>query len=136
MSHAFFINKVLRDRNHEFIANMIEKTLFLILSTGFLVLVIRQIFPPNPNKEPESSSGIQNINSKYEVKRKHGFAALISLILPGVGQLIKGQIFKAICIWIISGLMALFFWIVLLVPPVICVPILFWMWNIYDAYNS
>jgi len=63
-------------------------------------------------------------------KQKHGIPALISFFIPGLGQLIKGQILKAILIWIIGGgLCIFFFWTII-------VPILIWAYNVYDAYNS
>ncbi len=61
---------------------------------------------------------------------KHGIPALLSVFLPGLGQLIKGQFVKALLIWIIGGgLSILFFWTFI-------VPFIFWAWNVYDAYNS
>jgi TM2 domain-containing membrane protein YozV len=61
---------------------------------------------------------------------KHGIPALISFFIPGLGQLIKGQIMKALLIWIIGGLISFFlFWTII-------VPFLIWAWNVYDAYNS
>jgi len=63
-------------------------------------------------------------------KQKFGVPALLSFFVPGLGQLIKGQILKAILIWIVGGAIGfLFFW-------TIVVPFAIWVWNIYDAYNS
>ena len=63
-------------------------------------------------------------------KQTYGFAALLSFFIPGLGQLIKGEIFKALGIWIIGGIVGF------LLAWTIIVPILIWLWNIYDAYNS
>lgn len=62
--------------------------------------------------------------------QKHGIPALISFFIPGLGQLIKGQILKGILIWVIGGGLSFFFWWTIIVPLVI------WVWNVYDAYNS
>ena len=62
--------------------------------------------------------------------QKHGVPALISFFIPGLGQLIKGQILKGILIWIIGGIAAFLLWWTIIVPFVI------WAWNVYDAYNS
>lgn len=64
--------------------------------------------------------------------KTHGVPALLSFFIPGLGQLIKGQIFKAIGIWIgliISGLLASIL-IGLITTPLI------WVWQIYDAYKN
>jgi len=62
--------------------------------------------------------------------QKHGVPALLSAFIPGLGQLIKGQIIKAILIWIIGGVASFFFWWTWIIPFVI------WAWNVYDAYND
>jgi TM2 domain-containing membrane protein YozV len=62
----------------------------------------------------------------------HGVPAILSLIIPGLGQLVKGQIFKAIGIWValaISSVMA-YILIGLITTPII------YLWQIYDAYNN
>jgi TM2 domain-containing membrane protein YozV len=57
---------------------------------------------------------------------KHALPAILSFICPGLGQLIKGEIIKAILIFI-------FFWIGIhiLILPGACV----WLYGLYDAYN-
>lgn len=62
--------------------------------------------------------------------QKHGIPALVSLFIPGLGQMIKGDFIKGIMIWIVGGLAAFFLWWTVIVPLVI------YLWNIYDAYNS
>ena len=65
-------------------------------------------------------------------KQKHGVPALLSFFIPGLGQLIKGHIVKAIFI---------FLGVIISIPliiigiGIITLPIL-WLWGIYDAYNS
>lgn len=64
--------------------------------------------------------------------RKYGVPAIISLLIPGLGQIIKGEIFKGIGIMIamfISGVLA---WVLI---GFITTPIIF-IWQVYDAYNS
>lgn len=63
-------------------------------------------------------------------KRTHGFPALISFFIPGLGQLIKGDILKAFLIWSLGGVLVFFLWWTFIVPFVI------WVWNVYDAYNN
>ena len=70
------------------------------------------------------------LNATIMSSQKYGLPALVSVFLPGVGQLIKGHFFKGFFIWIFGGLLTFFLgWTVI-------VPFLFWVWNIYDAYNA
>ena len=62
-------------------------------------------------------------------KEKHGVPAIISIFIPGLGQLIKGQILKGIMIWVIVGLVVVFLWWTIIIPFAV------WAWNVYDAYN-
>jgi len=64
--------------------------------------------------------------------KTHGVPAILPFFIPGLGQIIKGDIFKAIGIWIgliISGLLT-FLLIGFILAPLI------WLWQIYDAYNN
>jgi len=66
-----------------------------------------------------------------KTEQKHGVPALLSFLIPGLGQLIKGEVFKALGIIlaiIISGALA-FVLIGLITGPII------YLWQIYDAYN-
>lgn len=63
-------------------------------------------------------------------KRTHGFPALISFFIPGLGQLVKGQILKGFLIWLLGGVLVFFLWWTFIVPFVL------WAWNVYDAYND
>lgn len=67
---------------------------------------------------------------KSDNTQKHGVPTLISFFVPGVGQLIKGHIMKAIGIWVIGGLVGFFLWWTFIAPFIV------WVWNVYDAYNS
>ncbi len=64
------------------------------------------------------------------MKQTYGLPALLSIFVPGLGQLIKGQILKAFLIWAVGGVISF-----LLVWTMV-VPFLIWAWNVYDAYNS
>lgn len=63
-------------------------------------------------------------NQKYIVP------AIVSAILPGVGQLVKGQFVKGLLIIILGvTISAIFAWTFI-------IPILIWIWNVWDAYSS
>lgn len=61
-----------------------------------------------------------------------GVAAVLSFIIPGLGQIYNGQIGKGIIFIIISVILA--FTIFILIGFVLY-PI-FWIYNIYDAYET
>jgi len=65
-------------------------------------------------------------------KSKHGFPALLSFFVPGFGQLIKGQLLKAIGIWIAGGIFFALSFVGIGIPLLI----LLCLWNVYDAYNA
>jgi TM2 domain-containing membrane protein YozV len=58
--------------------------------------------------------------------QKHGVPALLSFFIPGLGQIIKGQVGKGILIFFGVGLGML-----LVIPGIIL-----WIWQIADAYNN
>jgi TM2 domain-containing membrane protein YozV len=64
--------------------------------------------------------------------QKHGVPAVLSFFLPGLGQMIKGEVGKGILIFI--G-----FWVsvamVAILIGIITTPILYF-WQIIDAYNK
>jgi TM2 domain-containing membrane protein YozV len=61
------------------------------------------------------------------VKQKHGVPALLSFFIPGLGQIVKGQVVKGIFTFIGFGLGILMF----VIPGVIV-----WIMQIVDAYND
>lgn len=64
--------------------------------------------------------------------KTHGIPALFSFFIPGLGQLVKGHIFKALGIWIaflVTGSMHI-------VGTGISIWVIIWIWQIYDAYNA
>ena len=56
-----------------------------------------------------------------------GVPALLCFVVPGLGQLVKGHIGKALVLFV-GTLLGMFAYII---PGV-----LIWVFNIYDAYNS
>jgi TM2 domain-containing membrane protein YozV len=62
-----------------------------------------------------------------QTSRKHGVPALLSFFIPGLGQIVKGQVGKGIFSFIGVGIGL----IVLVIPGVII-----WIWQIVDAYND
>jgi len=72
----------------------------------------------------------RNNSIASENTQKHGIPALLSFFIPGVGQLIKGHIKKAVIIWIVASLTGFLLWWTFIAPFIV------WVWNVYDAYNS
>ncbi|WP_081633106.1 zinc ribbon domain-containing protein [Candidatus Methanomassiliicoccus intestinalis] len=64
--------------------------------------------------------------------KSSGIAAILSFIIPGAGVIYAGQIGKGLLYFII-GIIVSFATIMLL--PFIVVFLIFWVWQIYDAYN-
>lgn len=65
-------------------------------------------------------------------KKTHGVPALISFFIPGLGQLIKGEFFKAIGIWVVLA----FCWLLQFILIGYLLGFIVWIWQIYDAYNN
>jgi TM2 domain-containing membrane protein YozV len=61
---------------------------------------------------------------------KYKIPAMFSLMIPGAGQCIKKHYSKAFLIWLIMGILGYSLY------KTIIVPLLFWVWNVYDAYRS
>lgn len=63
------------------------------------------------------------------VNQTHGIPALMSFFIPGLGQLIKGQVGKSVI---------LFTAFVVFVISIVGSPIalILWLWGVYDAYNA
>ena len=75
-------------------------------------------------------------NEMREGIKSPGIAAIASFIIVGAGQLYNGQIAKGILfhigMWFAVIFGVLFFWLIL---PLF-IPLLFWVYNIYDAHNQ
>ncbi|WMW23204.1 hypothetical protein RE476_05070 [Methanolobus mangrovi] len=65
-------------------------------------------------------------------KRTYGVPALLSFFIPGLGQIIKGELFKAIGIWVVLAICFILQFILIgyLLGAIV------WVWQIYDAYNN
>jgi len=71
--------------------------------------------------------------SQFRVERKsEGLAAVLSFFIPGLGQVYNGQIGKGIIVLILFGLCTAS---IIILIGFILAPV-FWVWNIYDAYNT
>lgn len=59
----------------------------------------------------------------------HGVPALLSFFVPGLGQLVKGQVAKGVIVFVAM---------IVLVVSIVGVPIalIVWLWGVYDAYNA
>ena len=64
--------------------------------------------------------------------RKYGVPALVSLLVPGLGQIIKGEILKGIGIMIAMFISGVLTWVLI---GFITTPLIF-IWQVYDAYNA
>lgn len=68
---------------------------------------------------------------KGKKEQKHGVPALVSVFIPGVGQMMKEEVGKGILI-LIGFVISLF--LIYALIGIVTTPIL-WIWNIIDAYN-
>ena len=65
-------------------------------------------------------------------KRTHGVPALFSFFIPGLGQLVKGHVSKAVRIWaalLLSAFMSV-------IGIGFLIGFVVWIAQIYDAYNA
>jgi len=75
--------------------------------------------------------------SKVTIGTKNsGLAAVLSLLIPGLGQMYDGKIGRGLLfLFVVVPLTVIiamfFFWLIL---PLF-LPLAFWIWNIFDAYN-
>ncbi len=65
-------------------------------------------------------------------RRTHGVPALFSFFVPGLGQLVKGDLSKALGIWIVLAICAF----MSIIGIGILMGIVVWIAQIYDAYNA
>lgn len=65
-------------------------------------------------------------------KQKHGVPALLSFFVPGLGQVIKGQLMKGIGHFVVAAIAGA---LTIVGIGFILYPIV-WLYSIYDAYNS
>lgn len=63
----------------------------------------------------------------HAYKQNHGVPAILSFFIPGLGQLVKGQVGKGILIFI-----GFFIGLAMFVLP----GVIIWLWQVVDAYNN
>ena len=68
--------------------------------------------------------------------KNSGLAALLSLIIPGLGQMYAGRIARGLVFFFLGIQLTViiavfFFWLIL---PIF-LPLAFWIWNIFDAHR-
>jgi TM2 domain-containing membrane protein YozV len=68
--------------------------------------------------------------------KNSGLAAVLSLIIPGLGQMYAGRIGRGLIFFFLgipltAIIAVLFFWLIF---PLF-LPLAFWIWNIFDAYR-
>lgn len=66
------------------------------------------------------------------MKQKHGVPALLSFFVPGLGQMIKGEVGKGIGVFLCMIISVALMFVVI---GFITTPILY-IWQIADAYNN
>ena len=78
------------------------------------------------NEEEKQRVLLGSTVTQSMTSQKHGVPALLSFFIPGLGQIVKGEVGKGIFIFIGVGIGSL-----LIIPGIIL-----WVWQIADAYNS
>lgn len=90
--------------------------------------------PPPPPTMPQQPYGYAPLppQNMYIEKKNEGLAAILSFLFLGLGQIYNGQIGKGI-LFIILGVVFVLMFLVLIGIPLY---VIFWVYNIYDAYNT
>jgi len=109
--------------------------------------------PAQPGSAPQNGNGAPNGTQytyapqptyyppapAYALPLKNaGLAAVIALIIPGAGHMYAGQVTTGI-LYLILGIVLWFvgaFVAVLTFGLGLLIPVVFWIWQIYDAYNK
>lgn len=63
--------------------------------------------------------------------KTHGMPALLSFFIPGLGQIIRGDVAKGIAIFVVWCMTVVASFFLIGIPFMIVL----WVWQIYDAYN-
>lgn len=77
-------------------------------------------------QEREKYAPAQNISITTNIKQKYGLPALLSFFIPGLGQIVKGEIGKGILAFILFVAGCFCF----VIPGIII-----WVFQLIDAYN-
>ncbi|MCK5233334.1 MAG: zinc ribbon domain-containing protein [Candidatus Aenigmarchaeota archaeon] len=75
--------------------------------------------------------GVRQKQVRTEVKSS-GLAAVLSFIIPGLGQIYNGQIGKGLLFLVLGGLFGLLSFILIGIPLLFAL----WAYAIYDAYTT
>ena len=67
------------------------------------------------------------LSSENKSNQKHGVPAILSFFIPGLGQIVKGQVGKGILI---------FFGFIIGCFMLVLPGIIIWIWQLVDAYNN
>jgi TM2 domain-containing membrane protein YozV len=65
-------------------------------------------------------------------KQTYGVPALLSFFVPGLGQVAKGEFFKALGIWTALAIS----WVLSFILIGLVTGTIVWLWQIYDAYTN
>jgi TM2 domain-containing membrane protein YozV len=79
---------------------------------------------PYPPQQPYDYS--------YPPQKSPGVAAILALLIPGVGHIYDGKIAEGIIILVLSIVLGVLWW--LIIPAIIL--FVLWIWQIFDAYNK
>jgi len=69
---------------------------------------------------------------RNKLKFERIIPGVASLLIPGLGQIIKEEFIKAFMIWILLMLISYYTW----KDVTMIIPILAYIWNVFDAYND
>lgn len=58
-------------------------------------------------------------------------ALILSFFIPGLGQFYTGQFLKAILLFVVAGVLAYFWFLIITLPFLLIV----WVYGMYDAYT-
>jgi TM2 domain-containing membrane protein YozV len=82
--------------------------------------------------ESNQLARIAAVQEMVRRNQRHGVPALLSFFIPGLGQLVKGDILKGIATFVGFGVSVI---LIHFVVGVVTTPIV-WLWQLYDAYTS
>lgn len=110
----------------------------IVLFNGLNILIADKTIMPLTEEQKRKIEEEERYRSQviapshHSSKEKHGVPAILSFFLPGLGQMIKGQVGKGI------GIFFGFAFSLILIFTVIgaIVPLIIWIWQIVDAYNN
>ena len=91
--------------------------------------------PPQPTYAPQPPAppapAMPPVYPQQPIKEKSSaIAAILSFLIPGVGQIYVGKAKRGILILILGIVIAMFSMFLFFIPYLI-----YWLWNIYDAYS-